>query len=130
MNKGSSNEENNPQDVDQQIQSFKKQLEQKSNSELAAISTQLENAERSVLMEKINSQLEVIKDTVTSARAKASGGTDKEISPVGQATVSQAPGPTGITSLAGQSSLSAADLPSGGATSDSAVGNAPNNAER
>jgi hypothetical protein len=128
MNKTSSEEPINPQDVEQQIQNFKNQLAQKSNSELADISAQLENTEKGILLEKINSQLEVIKDNVTKASAKDSGGTAEQPSATGQPTVDQTAGSAGTTSLAGQSSSSEAASSKGEATSEetgSAAGGAP-----
>ncbi len=50
--------------LDEQIQQFEEQLQAKSNSELKQISTQLEQVEREMLLEKIDNELKTIKDTV------------------------------------------------------------------
>ena len=52
------------QGVEQQIQNFEQQLESKSNSDLKQIATKLETAERSMLLEKIDNQVQAIKDTI------------------------------------------------------------------
>lgn len=52
------------QGVEQQIQNFEQQLESKSNSDLKQIATKLETAERSMLLEKIDNQVQTIKDTI------------------------------------------------------------------
>ncbi|VBB05209.1 Hypothetical protein LUCI_0416 [Lucifera butyrica] len=52
------------QAVDQQIQGFEQQLQQKSNSELKEVATKLETVERNMLLQKIDSELQTIKETV------------------------------------------------------------------
>lgn len=60
----SNGEKKQAQIIDQQIQNFEQQLEHKSNSTLSEMATQLETVEREMLMEKIDNELKVIKDTI------------------------------------------------------------------
>lgn len=52
------------QAVRQQIDNFETELANKSNSELREIATKLESAEREMLLEKIDQELQLIKETV------------------------------------------------------------------
>jgi hypothetical protein len=50
--------------MEQQIQNFEKQLEVKSNDELKTLATNLETVERNVLLEKIDKELNTVKETL------------------------------------------------------------------
>ena len=52
------------QAIEQQIQGFEVKLGNSSNSELAQISTKFETVERAMLLEKIDNELHIIKDTI------------------------------------------------------------------
>lgn len=60
----SGEEQKQAQAIEQQIQGFEQQLEQKSNSQLKEISTRFETVEREMLLEKIDNELHTIKDTI------------------------------------------------------------------
>lgn len=57
-------EQQQSQQMDQQIQQFEQQLQSKSNTELKQISGQLETVERQMLLEKIDNELQTMKETI------------------------------------------------------------------
>ncbi len=69
------------QAIDKEIRAFEEKLGKMSNDELKNVATKLEQAERAMLMEKIDTELQVMKDTVlkpgdgaASASAAAAAG--------------------------------------------------------
>jgi hypothetical protein len=52
------------QAIEQQIQDFEQKLKGKSNSELKEIATALETVEREMLLEKIDQELQLVKETI------------------------------------------------------------------
>lgn len=52
------------QGIQQQIESFESQLEQKSNTQLKDIATKLESVEREALLEKIDQELQTVKEAI------------------------------------------------------------------
>lgn len=57
-------QEQTAQTIQQQIEDFEGKLEQKSNTELKNIATKLETAEREMLLEKIDQELQTMKETI------------------------------------------------------------------
>lgn len=61
--------------IEEDIQQFEQTMEEKSNSELADIATQLDTVERSMLLKKIDNELHTIKDTII----KSGDGTESTL---------------------------------------------------
>lgn len=67
------NERQQSREINQHIQKFEESLDQLSNSELKKTAEQLETVEREMLMEKIDNELETIKETVVQPGNAAAG---------------------------------------------------------
>ena len=74
----SARQQQTSQAVQQQIDDFERNLQSKSNAELKGIANQLETTEREMLLEKIDQELQTIKETVVkpgdAAEATAAAG--------------------------------------------------------
>lgn len=69
------------QAIDKEVKAFEGKLDKMSNAELKDVATKLEQAERAMLLEKIDAELKVMKDTMlkpgdgtASASAAAAAG--------------------------------------------------------